>query len=205
MGYVRQKLVRETSAAHEALHVHPLLGRVADVTIDPATYHLALAANRIAFEGIEERRSHLQVWPEFSVAQDIEALSRDLCSHACPSVELDVPDLRRDTHLLGALYVLHGSGFGARVISRNIKTVLPGVSVSYFSRARDPRVWRRLVAELESHANSPGRVDEVTYGAQVTFEFIDQVATSLLVAQRQHSRAPLKTPRRIPPMPTVPC
>lgn len=162
---VRRWLAHETDDLHQALHHHPDLGKLAQPDLDLATYLQALSHMHRVFSSVETQRSALGCWPQFSVVPWITALSSDLGATAPSSNPAPLND---PVTCLGALYVLHGSAFGGRIIAINVAKELPEAPRKFYETAVSTSVWRKLNTELEK-AYSDAERARLREGALETF------------------------------------
>ena len=163
---VREMLARRTAALHSGLDNDPVIGGLMAPDLDLASYRRALGALRTTFSRVETARLAQAVWPQFAVGREVAALSSDLatpCGRTVPA------PLQGAAEVLGALYVMHGAAFGARVVARHLRSVLPEAPMTYFTMARDARVWSRLIAALEGYAGDPDGLEHLNSGASTAF------------------------------------
>lgn len=187
---LRRAIAASTRERHERLHVHPLFARLLGPALDPADYGAALEVFRAAFGGLESIRSRLGVWPRFSLARQVEALGLDLQQlelerRECLSTSHDTA---HDTHValrdadacLGALYVLHGSSFGAQVLRDAIARSLPSAPRAFLGLRPDPGAWAALTEELARPERSEASVAGLFEGAHAMFAFVEEQADQRL-------------------------
>lgn len=179
---VRQRLARATAPDHNALHVHPWISKLAQPDLDLGTYAKVLRAYHAFFLNIEVVRHDLDAFSQLSLGLQIEAMEDDLHGFNFPieSPQEDRVPLRNDAPwgVLGALYVLHGAGFGAKTLNSNVKTALPHASRKYLSLGTPTDVWRNLISQLE-RSQGLGREQGVLFeGASETFKRFGQSVTT---------------------------
>ncbi|WP_299916836.1 biliverdin-producing heme oxygenase [uncultured Roseobacter sp.] len=155
---MRRTLAAATEQDHQALHDHPWISRLADKTLVLEDYGKILGSYCLFFKGIETSRSAADTFVELSVDRAVEALETDLSGLGIQPFTPEqqaLPNPVTPPEILAALYVLHGSGFGARHLNNNVKEVLPKAPRSYLSAGTDPKVWRLLVQELDVMGADP--------------------------------------------------
>ena len=173
---VRRWLAEATRAEHEKAHRIGNLSRLTDETLTEAEYHAALTVLARLFTAIEAHRRTLSVWPQFSLENVCRALRSDLCDAPVPAAKID---LATRAHVLGALYVVHGAGFGRMVIARSVKTALPHLRHRYVQMHMDPDTWRLLCAELERVTLTQRVRRELYLGAMRTFRLAQVTGCSI--------------------------
>ncbi len=150
-GTVRQRLASATNEVHEALHHHPVLGSLLAPDLPLPTYLAILLAYRSFFAAVEERRSALGAFRALTLRPQVEALDQDLgrfCLARTPE-SLVLPWLDTPAPTLGALYVLHGAGFGGRVLARHVARSQPDAPRRFLATGPSPTTWRALEKNLE--------------------------------------------------------
>jgi len=175
---VRWRLRNATKARHEAVHVHPLFSRLLAADIKAYELEAINLAHLRALEQVESARYAQRIWPELSLHHRIMALRSDL-SHVpegLPAVSNMHP-----CQVLGGLYVVFGSAFGAHMIVKSLKRALPDSRMTYYE-IKDPSIWHMLCARLE-RLETP-HIAYAIDGANATFDAL------------------LSTPAWIPPSPT---
>lgn len=179
---VRRKLANATAQPHESLHSHPWIASLTDPDLTCERYSLVLSAYLRFFQAVEGVRVRMGAFTECALNSNIEALSRD--TEGCYPLYSDAvhADL---THaegscdaLIGALYVVHGAGFGAKTLGAAVMTNLPGAKCEYLSAGTSPKLWRSLLAELERLGGSPARQEVVFDAAAQTFASFGRFVTS---------------------------
>jgi len=170
---VRQALATHTRQAHQRLHAHPWIGLLASPSLTREQYRTVMQAYRAFSCHVESARTHVGVLDFLSLAPAIEALERDIVAlHGDTDRPCRPPILPLEDHasLLGALYVLHGSGFGNRVLGRNVRDRLPDAPRGYLDTAFVRPVWQRLEATLEALGDDGPARGRLVRGAESTFE-----------------------------------
>ena len=122
---------------------------------------------------VESARSELGVLPSLSLAPAIDTLESDVAAlRGDTDRRLRPHGLRLDDRptLLGALYVLHGSGFGNRVLSRSVRDSLPEAPRDYLEAGVPRGLWVRLEAELEKLRDDDVALERLGRGAAITFD-----------------------------------
>ncbi|WP_299500553.1 biliverdin-producing heme oxygenase [uncultured Roseobacter sp.] len=155
---MRRTLAAATEQDHQALHDHPWISRLADKTLVLEDYGKILGSYCLFFKGIETSRSAADTFTGLSVNRAVEALEADLFELGIQPFTPEqqaLPNPVAPPEILAALYVLHGSGFGARHLNNNVKEVLPNAPRGYLSAGTDPKVWRLLVQELDLTGADP--------------------------------------------------
>lgn len=177
---VRQALAEATAPAHRALHVHPWIARLNAPDLSVQVYGQILLAYYSIYTEVEARRVAADVFaglglgPAVSaLAADISALGKRKATRWCPvSAAWTEP-----VEILGALYVLHGSGFGARVLNASIARNLPAVPRNYFALGTSPILWRKLKGALQAFADEPAGQEKLIASANATFLRVGQAVT----------------------------
>lgn len=159
----RKRLQQATQTDHLALHAHPAFVRLLAPDLTQGELDCANALHLRAFRAIEAARDTLGVWEDLSLRGAIRALQADIGNRDFEEVDLG---LRTSAQTLGALYVAHGSSFGAKVIGRNLRAVLPEASVAFYAQ-KSKTAWQKLILTLD--ALSGTEVDQAVLGAQSTF------------------------------------
>jgi len=156
-----------TAAAHARIETIPALARLLAPDLGTADYVAVLRAMHAFLAGIEPAVARaLAAWPDAAALLDgarPRALAEDLAWFgAAAPPPIDPPALPDTEAALGALYVIEGSGLGARVIARHLADTLgvaPGVGASFYGgqSAEEARQrWRRLCALLDAPGDAAG-------------------------------------------------
>lgn len=175
---VRMRLRAATKERHEALHRHPLFSRL---TASDVQHHELLAANNAnlqLFEAIEGSRAELDVFGALTLNRQIAALRRDVGGSRGFSC---ATGLRLDCagSVLGALYVAHGSGFGAKVIQKNLASNLQNACSSYYSMDCSFQ-WPLVCEALETIGSTS--IETASCAANAVFALLDRTHTSAFAA-----------------------
>lgn len=177
----RSWLAAQTNVIHDALHHHPLLGRLIAPDVTNTSYLAALAVFHRAYSDVEAARVTLGADAAFSLSPAIAALEADLVGAPVPARA--TPDCwTTPAAILGALYTCHGAMFGGLVIGRNIAMALPNAPRSYFGRKTNPDLWRALVTRLNT-VTEPAEQIEMRQGAQSAFEHVRDLADAAMSAE----------------------
>lgn len=188
---VRRVLADATAAEHEALHVHPQLSRLAAPNLSSEDYTALLKAYHAFYTAIEQARLRKHVFAALTLAPMIDALRQDMVDMGCASlaptddVTLDTPQA-----VLGALYVLHGAGFGGRTLAANLKRSLPDAPQRYFSIGTEKELWRELQSCLELSNGDEHAIARIVESANKTFRAFGHFVSQTC------SQAPLETALR---------
>lgn len=175
---VRSQIADQTRDAHNALHVHPVLGRLISPDIGADEYREILLTYLSFYQAAENARMSFAVLPLLSFGQELDALRQDLdCNDA---VQTQVLPITSPLEALGMLYVLHGSRFGATVILRHLKRAIPRNMHAYFGLTVDKAHWQTLLAEMEEHQGQHSEILEIALGAKKTFFALDQWMSAIL-------------------------
>jgi heme oxygenase len=184
-GSVRRAVAAETRAAHEALHHHPWISRLGQHDLTLTEYSLILTAYLGFFQWVEAARKGFGLPDALSLHLAIAALHTD-CNALCPTPGMHrastlSPDLwlLNGPQVLGALYVLHGAGFGAGTLARAISKSLPDATCAYFEAGTPVPVWRDLVRHLEEAGQEPEGERQILQGALATFGSFGRHVTAL--------------------------
>lgn len=178
---VRRILADATDRAHQALHTHEWISRLAADDLRLEDYAYLLGAYLVFFERIEHARREANFYAELTVEPAIAALRADLAEldetprRSNPSI-LSKATTRAE--LLGKLYVLHGSGFGGRFLSTKVHQSLPHAPRQYLGTGTDCDVWRQLVRELETFSADPAGLAILVQSADQTFRSFGRFVTS---------------------------
>ncbi|MEO0421333.1 MAG: biliverdin-producing heme oxygenase [Pseudomonadota bacterium] len=168
-GHVRVRLAAATDEVHNALHHHPVLGALLSADLERATYLAILVAYQRFFSAVETRRAELRAYPELNLGAPIAALDDDLRESGWRPCRdpLHASWLEDDAAVLGALYVLHGAGFGGRVLAGHVARSQPGLPRRFLQTGPSRATWRTLTDALDTVDG--GRYPSLETGAQRTF------------------------------------
>ncbi|MFK8083815.1 MAG: biliverdin-producing heme oxygenase [Granulosicoccus sp.] len=191
-GSIRKALAEHTRIAHETLHTHHWISRLASPTLTFEQYHLVLHAYLHFYRHIELERRRLGEFDQFSLHDAVTCLESDT---ACIS-SLDRDDLpgtqkirlKNDHSALGALYVLHGARFGAAIMNKQVSKSLPESSRKFLQNSTPLQQWKNLTDAIESTGTVKSARQDLFSGANETFsafgshvtehcEFINAMAT----------------------------
>lgn len=167
---VRRILADATAADHEALHEHPYISRLAAPKLSKEDYGKLLAAYHAFYTAVEQARLRRHAFAILTLGPMIDALRQDMgdmrCTAQAPpnNLMLETPQA-----VLGALYVLHGAGFGGRTLAVNLQRSLPGAPRRYLSAGTDKELWRELLACLDLSQEDEGSIARIIEGATQTF------------------------------------
>ncbi len=180
MNLYRATLADQTRTAHEALHDHFWISQLSQPTLTVDVYARLLTAYHRFYTTVELQREHRRQFGDLSLSGVIASLRADLDvlvpARSGPSDALALP-YRTDAALLGALYVLHGARFGARILSRNVAQALPDAPQNYLLFAGPRTLWPSLLDALETTGQTPGQLRAMILGANRTFEAFGQHVT----------------------------
>lgn len=165
-GSVRDTLKTATFDSHQALHRHALFSRLIAPDLTKEHYIAANLALLGTFQSIEAARTMEDVWPRLHLSAQIAALSEDVEGATAPIADISLDSAPA---ILGALYVAHGSAFGARLMARAVAYALPDVSRAYLG-LRDPHLWIVVCATLEQMRD--WEVDDAIDGANAVFSHL---------------------------------
>lgn len=183
MSSARADLAVGTRSAHLRLHRHRWISQLASPTLTMETYSGLIAGYHLFFRHVEEIRRKSGVYPELSMREAIDALKTDQDAFATSPVRPvnDVPLIFSTTsEILGALYVLHGSRFGAQVLAKNIMTILPAAPVAYFLSSPSKTQWRNLLSSLETNGKSETERYRLIAAANLTFDAFGRHITACM-------------------------
>ncbi|EDZ44903.1 heme oxygenase, putative [Rhodobacterales bacterium Y4I] len=146
---VRLWLREATHRLHLDLHEHPLYRRLTEPDLTYQELRATAAVTYAAASAVEADRARRQLWPEISLSDHLTALERDLGDEPGPAPQSGLACLTSDAGLLGALYVIHGSAFGAAALAKTIWRAVPSAPRS-FVVPRDLGAWRSLCQLLDA-------------------------------------------------------
>jgi len=190
---VRQRLAQATAPEHTALHTHPWISQLAHPELDLADYATILTAYLTFFCQIEATRKNLNVFEHLSLCGQIAAIEQDLLITGIdvPSFGTDCKPLadQKPLAVLGALYVLHGAGFGAKTLNVNVRKTLPSAPRNYLSLGTTACVWRDLLSILECTASNCAEQQILFKGAALTFERFGRSVTQICEGSAGHRQS----------------
>lgn len=138
----------ETHRLHLDLHAHPLYLRLPAPDLTYQELRATAAVTYSAAAEAEATRARRRIWPEISLSDHLQALERDLGDAACLVPHSGQSYLNTDAGLLGALYVIHGSAFGAASLANSIWRTVPSAPRT-FVVPRNTQAWRFLCQLLD--------------------------------------------------------
>ncbi|MEO0651953.1 MAG: biliverdin-producing heme oxygenase, partial [Planctomycetota bacterium] len=188
---MRAVLADRTGAVHRELHVHPHLSRLASADLRLDEYTRLLSAFQGFFSALEARREALEIDPRLGVRPALDRLEADLSrlEATVNEVPCDLTWIATPAQGLAALYVLHGSAFGALSLGQCVQRSLTGVPRSYLSGGVDRAVWAALVGALDEAATAdPTAVDLMVRAAEQTFRAYGAWITRLCATPVRPSR-----------------
>ena len=150
--------------------IHERLDRTVGQFDDRTSYRLYLENTFRFRHSVEPALAGHPLWPVQSLIPDLRQDLEDFGLSASVS-EVAVPPLSDPAAQIGALYVLEGSGLGARLLFRRAEAL--GLDAQFGARhlatqIGDPNRWRRFVALLDG-AEDIDRSQAVA-GAHAVFE-----------------------------------
>lgn len=148
-GPARLWLREATHRLHLDLHEHPLYRRLQEPDLTFQELRATAAVTYSAAGVVEASRARRQIWPEISLAEHLQALERDLGGSQGLAPQPARSHLTTEAGLLGALFVIHGSAFGAASLAKTIWSAVPSAPRS-FVVPRDTGAWRFLCQLLDS-------------------------------------------------------
>jgi len=194
---VHQALLAVTHDAHEALHHHPTLSRLVSKSLTSTEYQQILLAYQSFFEGAEKQRHDLLAWNQFSLTGQLHCLGQDIrelhhfhpsgpdkltcdslsdspvvipCTTCSSSHKAAVfPWMKCQLSSLGVLYVLHGSAFGAKVISRCLRQSLPHLNHHFFSHGINRQIWKRLLDSFSELIEKEDDFERLQHSVRLTY------------------------------------
>ena len=173
-GTVRNLIAEATRKTHDALDRHEDVGMFMRDTLDVFTYRMLLEAYARFYEAAETQRQALGAWPELALQPTVDALNNDVerlngGSFLTREHQVDMSWVASPIDCLSMLYVLHGAGFGGKVIARKVAVTLPDAPRSYLSFGIDSTLWKTLVERLEAYAGDQEACTQLIDAAEQTF------------------------------------
>ncbi|WP_435661641.1 hypothetical protein [Leisingera caerulea] len=138
-----------THRLHLDLHKHPLYRRLPEPDLTCQELRATAAVTYSAAAVVESSRASRQIWPEISLSDHLQDLARDLGDQACLPPPPGQAHLTTDAGLLGALYVIHGSAFGAASLAKSVRRAVPSAPRS-FLMPRNTEAWQYLCRLLDA-------------------------------------------------------
>lgn len=174
-GSVRHLIAEATRDTHAALDRHEEIGVLMSDTLSLPRYRQLMEAYALFYEAAEKQRERIGSWDELSLGQSVQALLEDLkamdsngireTSHA-----VDFSWITSPLQSLSMLYVLHGAGFGGKMIARKVAVTLPEAPRSYLGLGIDGALWKTLVDRLEVYAGDEVKCGQLIRTAEQTFK-----------------------------------
>ena len=175
-------MAKATADAHAALHDHPWVSRLTLPGLTVQTYRRILSAYHIIYSEVEARRVAADVYAALSLGTAVSALAADISALGKGRARCECPvisDAMGPVEILGALYVLHGSGFGARVLNASVARNLPTAPRAYLAVGTSPDLWRQLKGALQVFAGDTEKLEKLIESANATFHRVGQLVTDL--------------------------
>jgi len=179
---LRQRLRKQTAAAHERIERVPLLAALASGSIDQQRYTQYLRRMQIFHQAMDDalRRQLPPGYPHAGLNQRA-ALDRDLAALNAPPGHLPAALARAARALVGShaaawgvLYVLEGARLGSQVLLKrnaNNSTVRQADTYVRGETGATGRSWLAFCAALESGV-APADVGTALAAAEHTFELL---------------------------------
>ena len=167
-GNVRERIANATKQSREALHSHPILCRLTAVDLGQEEYTNILQRHLAFFEVAERLRKWFKIASALSFQQELRLLREDLYGYGEPRPQQCLTFETR-CQVLGMVYVLLGSRFGARIIGKSLKAALPTHDHRFFNETKLRDRWCLLLSELEAEGANSQQFAEMLNGAETTF------------------------------------
>jgi heme oxygenase len=173
-GMRRMALKGATRTAHDRVEAISEKGGHFDTMGGYKRYLAATWALRAEFEASLDASGAASVWPFWPERRIAHLVSSDMADLDVPPGQEPIRRFRFDrAELLGALYVLEGSGLGARVIIGRIPHL--GLSRDFgarhlYAQAGSPGAWRDFTTLLDNADLSPEEEQACFTAAETTFE-----------------------------------
>ena len=182
---VRQMLATRTRKVHLELHEHVWIASLGTPDITLGRYAAVMGAYHRFYTHVEQACANHPFPPSLSIRPARERLDADMDCLAAqhgqemlPSAELRVElEIKDPLEALGALYVLHGSGFGATILNRNVREVLPDAPRHFLGAGTERELWQELNQELERFCNDDLARARILSGATATFQAFGRFVT----------------------------
>ena len=161
----------QTRAAHEALHHHPLIGRLLAKDLTVGEYRAIITGYYGFYAAVEDRREVLACYPQYHLQAAVDALAEDLDqlgaspSQSTPSLAY----LASPQECLAGLYVLHGARAGASMIAKQLVINHPHLPRSFFTLPRAPLMWKDLSADINRFEPMPAQQTALCQAAERVF------------------------------------
>lgn len=180
---VRKRLRAAIHHQHMAIHEHPLMAPLLQQELTMQQLEATATVSFLAMGVVETERVKHGVWSELSLHGHLEALKNDLSGlHPLPD-RAALPQLHTVHSVLGALYVLHGSAFGAATLKSSVLRAVPNAPKSFFLNC-EVETWRCLCNALE--ALSEPDAEQAEEGAVETIEFYRVLSDVVYANQSCH-------------------
>jgi len=174
-------LATRTRKVHLVLHRHPWISLLGSPALTLWQYGAILSAYHRFHVHVDMTAAENASAPALSLRPARERLKADidcLDLHEDSGLANPVPlSLSSSRQVLGALYVLHGSSFGASVLNRNVRKVLPAAPRHYLGAGADRDCWEQLNQELERHSEDELARHDILDGARATFQAFGEHVT----------------------------
>ena len=180
---LRQRLRGATAEAHARLDSRFNAVDLASLS----GYRQFLEANAAALLPLESAlidSGVSRIFNDWPARSRRHAILDDLADVDGEALPLLVPELLDFGAVLGTMYVLEGSRFGAKFL---LKTVAgspdPQVAgaTAYLRHGEGQRLWPSFLAALETHAAALDSDESAIRGARQAFELFDRAATASVV------------------------
>ncbi|ASJ75684.1 biliverdin-producing heme oxygenase [Granulosicoccus antarcticus] len=185
---VRQVLATRTRQAHEALHEHPWIASLLDPELTISGYCTVLGAYHGFYQHVQEACSVHSIKSGLSLALARDRLKYDLdCLHQYHQNKPQIPVeliVEEPAELLGALYVLHGSSFGASILNKNVRRVLPDAPRHFLGSGTTRESWQQLINELEQFRGDDLAREKLINSASATFHAFGSHVTRYCESRR---------------------
>lgn len=184
-------LATRTRHVHEELHQHPWISSLADPGLSIDRYGSVLGSYHAFYDFVEQAFSRYQLPACLSLGTARDLLQSDLdClslgTSPGPDIALELP-IDSPQKLLGALYVLHGSSFGATILDRNVRQVLPEAPRHFLGARMAREQWQCLNQELERFHDDDLAREKLYSGAEATFRAFGSFVTRYCEAHHTES------------------
>lgn len=178
-----ERLRQGTRAAHEALHVHPLLAPLVSPDVTLGDYRFALLAFDAFYSRLEAEPA--MPWP-VETAPVRDWLAHDLAVQGLSPIGLDIDLPRLDTlsKVWGYLYVKQGSTLGGNVMTKALRRNLglqPHDAQRFFAGYGDEngKRWQKFIENLFAEASLLDQTETVD-SAVACFDGIARICDAVL-------------------------
>lgn len=174
----RQALASATREVHERLHRHPGLAAVQSGSIDRPGY-ARLLGRLYGFHEPFEREGRLVPTRSIWLESDLTAFGTGPAQQAALPRCRGFPDLSSDEAMLGALYVVEGSGLGGATLARRLEGlvghgVLDGRRFFSGHGSRTGDAWRAYLLRLSNASPASEVRATIVATALATFALFEQ-------------------------------